>query len=225
MGAIRQWLHVARKDLLVSWRSRARIIATFVFGIVTMLLFSFSAGPDSEMLRAHAAGYLWLGLLLASTLALAEGFRVEGEHGAMESLLLLPTDPKAIFYAKAVSNLALLLIVGVALVPVMVALYDVRPAEGLLKLFGVIFLGAAGIAAPGTLHAALASRARAADILLPLLLFPLLVPTLLAAVRATTLVLTGDPMGQLGSWVGLMTAFDVIYWSLCGMLFGRVVED
>ena len=61
--------------------------------------------------------------------------------------------------------------------------------------------------------------------LLPLLLFPLLVPTLLAAVRATTLVLTGDPMGQLGSWVGLMTAFDVIYWSLCGMLFGRVVED
>lgn len=225
MSPVAAWMMVLRKDLLLTWRSRARLVATLIFGVVTLLLFSFAAGPDSQLLRAQAPGYLWLGILLASTLALAEGFRVEAEHGAMESLLLLPTDPKAVFYGKATANFLMLLFVGVALVPVMIALYDVQVGFGLLKLLLVILLGTAGIAAPGTLHAALASRARAADILLPLLLFPLLVPTLLAAVRATSLALSGDPMVQLGSWTGLMTAFDVIYWSLCGLLFGRVVED
>lgn len=225
METLRQCVLVLRKDLTISWRSRARFVATFVFGVVTLLLFSFAAGPDSELLRHNAAGYLWLGILLASTLGLAEGFRVEQEHGAMEALLLSPVEPAAVFYGKALANLVTLVTVSAALVPFMIALYDVRLAENPVKLALVVGLGTAGIAAPGTLHAALASRARAADVLLPLLLFPLLVPTLLAAVRATMLVLTGDAMGELRSWLSLMFAFDAIYWSLCGVLFGRVVED
>lgn len=222
---LRQCLVVLRKDLLAGWRSRARAVATGVFGVTTLLLFSFAVGPDTTILQAHAAGYLWLALLLSSTLALAESFRVEVEHGALETLLLLPTLPAAVFYGKAVANLLTLLVVGAALVPFMLGLYDAHVALGLPWLALVLLAGAAGISAPGTLHAALASRARSRDVLLPLLLFPLLVPCLLAAVKATSLVLTGDPMSQLPSWLGLLAAFDVIYWSLCGLLFSRVVEE
>jgi heme exporter protein B len=109
-------------------------------------------------------------------------------------------------------------------VPVMVVLYDAGTTQ-LLKLLLVIVLGAAGLAAPGTLYAAMTSQVRAKQTLLPLLLFPLIVPALLASVKATSLVILGDPMQQLKSWIGLLAAFDLIYWSLCGLLYGRVVEE
>jgi heme exporter protein B len=92
-------------------------------------------------------------------------------------------------------------------------------------LAGIIVLGSAGLSAPGTLYSAMTSRARAKQTLLPLLLFPLVVPVLLAAVKATSLLILGDPLGQWRSWSLLLLAFDLIYWSLCGLLFGRVVED
>lgn len=225
MELLYQCLNVLRKDLLQQWRARARLGAVGAFGIVTLLLFSFANGPDTTMLRANAAGYLWLALLLCSTLSLGESFRIEAQNGALEGLLLLPTDPRAIYYGKAVANLVVLAGLGIALIPVTVALYDVSATMGLPRLAGVITLGAAGLVAPGTLHAALSTRARGSDVLLPLLLFPLVVPALLSSVKATALVLAGDPMGQLPSWLGLLTAFNLIYWSLCGLLFGRVVED
>jgi len=109
-------------------------------------------------------------------------------------------------------------------VPIMVVLYDAGTLR-LLELLGVIVLGSAGLSAPGTLYSAMTSQARARQTLLPLLLFPLVVPVLLAAVKATSLLILGDPMGQIRSWTVLLMAFNLIYWSLCGLLFGRVVED
>jgi heme exporter protein B len=220
-----QCLYVLRKDLLQQWRARSRFVAVGVFGLTTLLLFSFASGPDTTMLRANAAGYLWLALLLSSTLSLAESFRVEMQNGALEGLLLLPTDARAIYYGKALANLVVLVGLGTLLIPIMVALYDAAIPLGVPRLIGVITLGCAGLVAPGTLYAALSARARGSDVLLPLLLFPLVVPALLSSVKATALVLTGDPMSQLPSWLGLLAAFDVLYWSLCGLLFGRVVED
>jgi heme exporter protein B len=225
MGLVSQTLLVLRKDVLQEWRTRSRFAAVFGFGFVTLLLFSFASGADSNALRADAGGYLWLAMLLMSTLSLGESFRVEVQNHAMEGLLLLPTDPRAIYYGKAVGNVLVLALLGVLLVPLTIALYDLHVRMGVPTLVGVILLGTAGLCAPGTLYAALASRARGRDVMLPLLLFPLVVPAMLAAVRATCIVLEGDPMGQLGGWVGLLVAFDAIYWSLCGLLFGRVVED
>ncbi len=213
-----------RKDFLLHWRTRAQLAAIFIFGATALLLFSFAIGPNAEALRLHAAGFLWLGLMLSSTLALAETFQSEMEQHALEGLLLLPVDARALYYAKALSNWAQLSLLGLALVPIMVVLYD----AGTLRvpgLVGVILLGSAGLSAPGTLYAAMTSQARAKQTLLPILLFPLVVPVLLSAVKATSLLVLGDPMGQVGSWVALLACFDLIHWSLCGLLFGRVVED
>ena len=217
-------LAALRKDLLLQWRGRAQLIAIFAFGAAALLLFSFAIGPDSRSLRQHAAGFLWLGLLLASTLSLAESFEREMEEQALEGLLLLPASARALYYGKAIANWGHLTLLGVALVPVMVVLYDAGTLR-LLSLFCVILLGTAGLSAPGTLYAAMTSQTRGRQTLLPLLLFPLVVPVLLAAVKATSLLILGDPMGQFRPWISLLVVFAVLHWSLGGLLFGRVVED
>jgi heme exporter protein B len=213
-----------RKEFLLQWRTRAQAVAVFVFGATALLLFSFAIGPNAAALRQHAAGFLWLALLLSSTLTLSESFHEEMENRALEGLLLLPTSPRAVYYGKAIANAVQLVLVGIVLVPVMTVLYDAGTGH-LGTLLLIIILGAAGLAAPGTLYAGMTSQIRAQQMLLPLLLFPLIVPVLLAAVKATSLVILGDPMEQSGAWLLLLAAFDGIYWSLCGLLFERVVEE
>lgn len=213
-----------RKELLLQWRSRAQFIAVFVFGAAALLLFSFAIGPNAEALRQFSAGFLWLGLLLSSTLTLSESFHAEMQNRAIEGLLLLPVSPRVIYYGKAIANWIQLAIIGVSLVPVMVVLYDAGTTR-VFALIGIILLGSAGLSAPGTIYAAMTAQIQSKQALLPLLLFPLIVPALLASVKATSLIILGDPMGEARSWIILLVAFDAIYWSLCGLLFGRVIDE
>jgi heme exporter protein B len=221
---MRQLAAALFKEWLLQSRAMAQLLAVLVFGATALLLFSFAVGPNYDLLRAVAPGFLWLGLLLSSTLTLAESFQAEMEHRALEGQLLLPASPAALYYAKALANWAQLTLLGIALVPLMVALYDAHLPRP-FALVGIIALGAAGLSAPGTLYAAMTHQARSRQTLLPLLLFPLVVPVLIAAVKASSLSMLGDPMGQLGSWALLLITFDGVHWSLCGLLFGRVVED
>ncbi len=213
-----------RKEILIQWRTRAQFIAVFIFGATALLLFSFAVGPNAEILRQFSSGFLWLGLLLSSTLTLAESFHAEMENRALEGLLLLPTDPRVLYYGKAVANWLQLMLLGTALIPVMVILYDAGTSR-LPTLLGIVALGTAALSAPGTLYAAMTAQVRAKQTLLPLLLFPLIVPALIASVKATSLVIVGDPMERLRSWMSLLAAFDAIYWSLCGLLYARVIEE
>lgn len=225
LGLFRSTAVVFGKDLLIEWRTRARLNALVFFALATLLLFSFALGPDTVLLRKNAAGYLWLGILFASVLSLGESFRIESENLTLDGLRLAPTDARAIFLGKAIGNTVMLWGLGLVITPVTVALYDVSIKGSLLSLGGVLFLGCAAISAPGTIYAAIASNARARDVLLPLLLFPVLIPGLLGAVKATGLLLDGDPMGQLESWIGLLGAFNTLYWSLGFALFPKVIED
>lgn len=218
------WL-VLKKDWLLEFRTRARLTAIIFFSLVTLLLFSFAMGPNIDALRAHAPGYLWLGLLFASTLSLGESFRVEAENQALTGLLLAPTEPRAIFLGKVAGNATLLFGLSLLLLPVMVALYDVDLARNPLALLLVLFLGSVGISAPGTVYSAISTNARSRDVMLPLLLFPVLVPLLVASVSATRFSLQPDPQEQLPSWLKLLTAFDLIYLSVGFLLFPKIVEE
>lgn len=218
------WL-ILRKDLLLGWKGRARVAAMVIFAGTLLMLFSFAIGPNSTLLAKHAPGYIWLAALVASTLLLAQSFQVEGESGAMEGLLLLPVDPRALFYGKALANwLVLSLLSGLVVLGGMF-LFNLGVDGNPVMLVGVLMLGTAGISAPGTLYAALTARAQAQQLMLPVLLFPLVIPCMLAAVKATGFILGGDPMNQAGSWIGLLTAFNLLYWALGGVLFGKVVDE
>ena len=212
------------KDLLIEWKTRSRTVALLSFAYTLLLLFSFAIGPDAESLRHHAGAYLWLGLLLSSTLLLDRSMRIEIEAGAMAKLLLLPVGPSKIFYGKAISNTVQLWLVGAFSVPLIFVVCDASLTESAGWLALTIILGSAGLAAPGTLYAAMLARLSGKQLLLPLMLFPLVVPVVVAAVKATSLAMLGDPMSQLGSWLTLLSCFNLVYWSLCGTLFQRVVE-
>jgi len=224
MSLLQQTLAVLRKDLLLDWRAQGRTTAVLLFGLTTLLLFSFAAGGRGSSGRDLAGGFLWLALLLASTLALAESFRVEVEDEALEGLVLLPVRPAALYFGKALGNTGFLLAMSAVLAPVTIGLFGATVRGSYLQLIAFLVLGIAGLAGPGTLHAAITARARGRDVLLPLLLFPLIVPVLVAAVSGTTLVLQGDPMGRATTWLAVLAIFDGLYWSACGLLFGKVVD-
>lgn len=220
-----QALRILRKDLQIEWRGKARALALATFAGILLLLFAFAIGPDTKTLQQHAGGYVWLAVLTASTLSLAQSFRTETEHGALEGLRLLPVDPRALFYGKAAANWLVLVGLAAVIVPLSMVLFDLSIAEPVWQLVLVLVLGCAGIAAPGTMYSALTARTGAQQLMLPVLLFPLLVPALLASVKALGFVLLGDPMDQVGGWLTLLVCFDLVFWSLGGVLFGYLIEQ
>ncbi|MEE2836340.1 MAG: heme exporter protein CcmB [Myxococcota bacterium] len=211
------------KEFLLVWRGRARIAAALTFAAATLLMFSFSAGADGRLLQRLAPGFLWLAIVLASTLTLQASFDAETQDGALDGLVLR-ASPGAIFYAKALTNWVFLAALACVLLPLIAALFDASLGT-LPRVLAVLVLGTAALSAPGTLYATLAGRSRAASLLLPLLYFPLIIPALVGAVKATELAFFGDPMNQWSGWVGLLGAFSMVFWALCGALSSAILED
>ena len=163
--------------------------------------------------------------LFAGVLAVDRAFQIELERGGLEGLRLYPGDRKAVYLGKLCTTLVVMLLMELFLVPFAAVLYGLDLGPRLPALAGVSALATIGIAAMGTFYAALTASMRARQVLLPLLLFPVMTPILLAAVRATSLVLRGDAMGELGSWLRLLAAADLLYLTLCTATFEYVIEE
>ncbi len=215
---------VLRREATLEIRRPGRTSALAFFAAALLLLVAF-ASPSEGALRALAGGTLWVALLLVATRATDQSWTADLESGALEAMVLWPVDARALFLGKALAQTAVLLVVAAVTAPLLVAMYDARVASLSPMLIGVIVAGCFGIAAPATLLGAMTGQARGGSVLLPLLLFPLLVPGILSAARATMVLLEGDPMGQGDDWLRILLAFDIVQWSAGLLLFGRVVED
>ena len=213
------------KDLTAERRSKAGFNAVVFLGILILLLFGFALGPDAEALRNAAAGALWLAILFAGVLAFNRSYQLELDGGALEPLLLYPAPRWTLFAGKLIANLLFVLLVEIVVVPVAIILFQAGGARGGWGgAIGVLLLGSVGFVTLGTFYAAMASRSRAREVLLPLLLFPMLVPVLLASAEATQAILSADPMGDAGAWVRLLAAFDVIFLVASAVAFESVIE-
>lgn len=216
---------VAWKDLTTERRSKANFNAVLFLAALMLLMFGFALGPDTATLRASAAGVVWLTVLFSGNLAFHRSYQVELDGGALETLLLYPGARSSILLGKLIANLVFVLLVEAVLVPIAIVLYDVPLGNAGWALGLVIFLGTLGFVSLGTFYAAMASRSRAREVLLPLLLFPMLVPVLVAAVEATGALLGGDVMADSGRWLRLLVAFDVIFLGAAIAAFGAVIEE
>ncbi len=216
---------VAWKDLTTERRSKANFNAVVFLAALMLLMFGFALGPDTATLRASAAGILWLTVLFSGNLAFHRSYQVELEGGALETLLLYPGARSSIFLGKMLANLVFVLLVEVVLVPLAIILYDIPMTGTLHMVLVVLFLGTFGFVTLGTFYASMASRSRAREVLLPLLLFPMLVPVLVAAVEGTASLLAGDAMGDSGRWIQLLLAFDIIFLGASILAFGAVIEE
>lgn len=215
---------IAWKDLTAERRTKANFNAVLFFTSLILLLFGFALGPDQQALRDAAAGVLWLTVLFGGVLSFNRSYEMELEGGALEALLLYPGDRRALFVGKLLANLAFLVLIEAILVPVAAILYDLPLVRG-GGFFGVLLLGTIGFVTLGTFYAAMASRVRAREVLLPLLLFPMLVPLLLSSVEATKALLVGNMMGDAASWIRLLAVFDVIFLVASFFAFEYVIEE
>jgi heme exporter protein B len=220
----RRALAVAWKDLAVERRSKETLNALVFFSLLLLFVFQFTLGGDRERLAAVLPGVLWLGFVLSALLALGRTFLVEREHDCWEGLLLAPGDKSAIYLGKLTGNLALMLVVEALVLGLFGVFFDIDLGRALPGLVVVVLLGTLGLAAVGTLFAAMTANVRARELLFPVLLLPVQVPVLLATVKATEALLLGEPLAAVGHWVKLLAAADVVYLAVSLLTFDVVLE-
>ncbi|HEU5439415.1 MAG TPA: heme exporter protein CcmB [Ktedonobacterales bacterium] len=209
------------KDLRCELRTRQVWISMALFALLVLVVFNFAFDLQVENKAAVAPGALWIAFVFASTLGLGRTLAAEQDRGSMDRLLLCPVDRKAIYCAKLLGNLLFIGVVELVSLPVFAAIYNLPVLR--VGLIPIVVLGTLGVAALGTLFAAIAANTRAREVLLPLLLFPLIVPVVIAAVKATQGLIT--PISGDAPWLGLIAAFDVIFLSISVVTFQYVIEE
>jgi heme exporter protein B len=222
-GFLRAVAAVAWKDLAAELRSRELFTSMMVFSLLVILIFNFALELDITTRKSVTAGVLWVTFAFAGTLGLNRSMSIEKDQGSLDGLLLAPVDRSAIYFGKVLSNLAFMLIVEAIVLPVYSFLYNVNLLQPGLML--VLLLGSIGYIVIGTLLAAMAVQSRTRDVMLPILLFPVVIPVLIAAVRASNGYLTGDDPANIVPWLNLLIVYDVIFTSLAYMVFDFVVEE
>jgi heme exporter protein B len=216
-------LAVVWKDLAAELRSRELFSAMLVFSLLVIVIFNFALELDIKTRQSVTAGVLWVTFAFAGTLGLNRSMAVEKDRGCLDGLLLAPVDRTAIYFGKVISNLTFMLIVEAIVLPVYSFLYNVNLFNPGLLI--VILLGSIGYTVVGTLLASMAIQARTRDVLLPILLFPVAIPVLIAAVKASGGFLTGDDFTTIMPWINLLIVYDVIFTAVALMVFDFVVEE
>jgi heme exporter protein B len=214
---------VVWKDLAAEWRSRELISAMLVFAILVIFIFNFALELDPLTRVKVTAGVLWVTFVFSGTLGLNRSLAMEKDRGCLDGLLLAPVDRTAIYFGKMLANLVFMLAVAIIVLPLYSILYNANLINPGLWL--VVFLGSEGYVAVGTLLAAMTVQTRTRDILLPILLFPVIIPVLVAAVKASGGFLNGLPMEEITPWLNLLLVYDVVFTSVAFMVFEFVVEE
>ncbi|MBI5946034.1 MAG: heme exporter protein CcmB [Chloroflexi bacterium] len=220
---VKATLAIVQKDLSAEFRSFELISAMLVFSLLVIIIFNFALELDIKVRESVTSGVLWTTFAFAGTLGLNRSMSVEKDRGCMDGLLLAPVDRSVIYFGKAISNLIFMLIVEVIVLPVYSMLYNVNLFR--LDLLGVILLGSIGYAAVGTLLSTMSAQTRTREVLLPILLFPVAMPVLLASVKACNGLLTGAEFSEVLTPLNLLIVYDVIFIAIAFMVFDFVVEE
>jgi heme exporter protein B len=222
---LRHAWRLARKDLLVEFRSRTAILSAVVFTVLVLVVFNFGRDPTAVAAVDLAPSILWVTFTFAAMLALNRAFQLELENQALDGLLLAPVHRASIYLGKLLANLAFVAAVECVGLPLFALFFNVRVLPVLVPLAGVIALATVGFVAVGTLFSAMTARTRFAELLLPVLLLPFMIPPLIWAVLATGALLAGRPLSEIGGWLKLLAAFDLAFIVVAFLLFPATVNE
>ncbi len=225
MNDVAAILAIAWKDLRSEARSRAATVATLFFSSVTLVVLAFALGRDADLMTRAAPGVLWVALAFSGVISAAQAYQSDLTEGAFEQLLTLPVPRAAVFLGKLLTNWGTMTLLGWLLLPVTSVAFDAPIGEGIPVLLATVALGTLGFSIIATFYAALTANLQARESLLPVLMFPVVVPVLLAAVRATDAIVTGGDPSLAWDWVELMAGFDLVYLVVTSAIFHVVVEE
>lgn len=211
------------KDLKTEWRTRENLSAMLVFALLVILIFNFALELDLQARESLAGGVLWATFIFAGTIGLNRSLAVEKDRGCLDGLLLAPVDRSAIFVGKAIGNLFFMLLVEAIVLPVYSFLYSISVFQP--GFLGVVLLGSIGYSAVGTLLSTMVVQTRTRDILLPILLFPLTLPVVIAAVKASQGFILGVPFDEFSVWINILVVYDLIFLAVAIMIFDYILEE
>ena len=218
------WL-IARKDLSIEFRTRSAFFSAVVFALLGLVIFYYAWDPTAVTVTDLAPGVLWVIFTFSGLLGLHRSFGVETADHAIDGLLASPVSREAIFLGKAIANLIFVAAVQAIAIPALALFYNLRIVEVAGPLIAIAILAAIGLVAVGTLFSAMAVNTRLAELLLPMLALPFFVPIVIAAAQATAKLLSGRPVVEVGAWLKLLLAFDIVFVAACTLAYPFTVED
>jgi len=223
MRFLRKVLVIVQKDVAVELRTKEMLSSMFVFSLLVIVIFSFAFELRVENVREVAPGVLWVTFIFAGMLGLGRSFVLEKDKGCLEGLLLCPVDRSAIYFGKMLGNVIFMTTVEAMILPIFSVLFNISLFQPVLLL--IVVLGTLGFAGVGTLFSAMAVHTRSREVMLPVLLFPVVLPAMIAAVKATGGILDGQPVSEIAHWLRLLVVFDVVFFAISFMTFDYVVEE
>lgn len=216
---------IVKKDIVTEFRTKELFTSMLTFALLIIVIFNFAFGFSPEILNQAAPAMLWIAFTFAGVLGLSRSFALEKEGSAVLGLLLTPTDRSLIYFGKMISNTLFVFITGLILVPMFVVFFNYDFLGTLLPLIPIILLGSIGFVSVGTLFSAMALNTRLREVLLPILLFPVIIPVIVSAVKLSSLVLAGESVFEARSALQLLVAFDIIFLAACSVVFEYVIEE
>jgi heme exporter protein CcmB len=227
---VRAFVHavwvVTRKDLLIETRTREILFTTMFFALACVMVFAFGFVKEGRPVQDAAAGILWIAIAFSGTLALGRAFERERQGETLRALLISPIDRPALYVGKLLGILILLAAVELLVVPLVALMFQAALFDHPLLMLGLLVAGTVGFAAVGTLFAAMLVRARSRDVMLPVLLYPITVPVIIAGVRGTAALLqpeADEPMAR--AWLAMLIFFDVVFVTLALWTFEPVMTE
>lgn len=224
MNYFKAVLAILKKDILMEIRTKETTNATLVFSILITIVFSFISEPGSKTEQAVAGGIFWMAVTFSGILGLNKTMMSEIQGGNFEALMLAPIDRSAIFFGKVISNFLFLTILEIILVPLFLVFYNVNLVSHWLMVV-IILLATYGYSVTGTLFSMISVRTKTREIMLPLLMLPILVPVIIAAILSTNIFLFNQEITYCYNWIKLMAVFDIIFTAVIFAIFSAVIEE
>ena len=213
------------KDVLLEFRTRQSLSTMFTFCLTIVIIFNFVFEPGSPAILEVSPGVLWAAFTFSGLLGISRSFSFEIDKGGLQGLLLCPVERSTIYFGKVLGNVTFMLLIEAVTFPIFVIFYNLPPEMNLPGLVLVFFLGTLGFVAVGTLLSAISANTKAREVLLPVLLFPVAVPVLVATVKSTGPLLRGDSLAEVASWIKLLLAFDLLFLAASSLTFEYIVEE
>ncbi len=218
------WAIIA-KDAMVEWRTKTAFLSAMVFAILVLSILFFARDPTAVSSLDVAPGALWVTFTFAAMVGLNRAFLLERENGAMDGMLLTPIPRTAIFVGKMGGNLLFVALVEAISIPLFILFYNVSLAGRLPQLILVTAMATVAFVAVGTLLSAMVVRTRFAELMLPVLLLPFLIPPVVSAVQVTARILAGRPLSEMMPWLKLLAGFDIVFCVLTVLLFEATLDE
>ena len=212
------------KDLVSEFRTREMVSSMLIFSFLVTVVFSFAFEPDSETVKQVFPGIIWVAFIFAGILGLNRSFINEKSNDCIMGLMSAAVDKGVIFLGKMTGNFIFMIVMEAVTLPILFVLFDYRMKGSPASLILVVILGTQGFVAVGTFLSALSVNTRNSEVLLPIILFPLITPLLIAAVKATGIILTGGEFAEWSNWLTILLAFDIIFTIIPWFLVDYVLE-